>query len=83
MAEITLESLAKRLDAIERHLDLPSESTMNWQSVVGIFEDSPFMQEVIQDILAAREAEREAARQEWELEDQRTKSATNSVDSPS
>ncbi|WP_020470208.1 hypothetical protein [Zavarzinella formosa] len=70
MAEPTLESLAKRIEEIERKLagnDRPVKP--DWRSVIGIFGDSELARQVTAEILATREAERETARREWALED--------------
>ena len=65
MAETTLESLVKRIEAIEAQLvERASSKPEDWRSVVGIFDDDPeFMQQVLADVLAQREAERVAARE--------------------
>jgi hypothetical protein len=60
MTEPTLESLAKR---IEKKLAVQQPSAGDWPSVVGTFDDDPeFMQQVLAEALAIREAERKAAR---------------------
>lgn len=65
MTELTLESLAERIAAIERKLAGQDEPKKDWRSVVGMFDDDPeFMQSVIAETLAIREREREAARAE-------------------
>jgi len=64
MAELTLESLAKRVEALE--LALAKEGNRpakDWRRVVGMFRDSEFMREVDEECQRMREAEREAARQ--------------------
>jgi len=63
VAELTLESLAQRVTALEaRQLDEPVPAK-NWLDAVGMFDDDPeFMQAVIAETLAIREREREAAR---------------------
>ncbi len=61
MAEPTLAELAKRLDVVEKELAeikrVPGKK--DWRSVVGLFDDDP---ELIREILASAEAEREAER---------------------
>ncbi len=65
MAELTLESLARRLDEIERRLNerQPSDiaPTRDWRSVVGISEDNEFTRLMLAEIEAAHEADRQAA----------------------
>ena len=64
MPEVTLESLAARVAAVERELaalkgvSLPSR---DWQSVVGIIEETEFTRRRIAAMEAAREADRQAA----------------------
>jgi len=64
LAEPTLESLAKRVDALERTIaslhDQPRKK--DWRRVIGMFQDSEFMREVDEECLRSREREREAAR---------------------
>ena len=45
MGEITLESLAKRVEALEAALAAkePSRLAKDWRKVVGMFRDSEFM----------------------------------------
>jgi hypothetical protein len=64
MIEMTLPELAKRLMDLEKKVaDLTGKPpSRDWRRTVGMFEGSQFMAEVDADILAAREAEREAAR---------------------
>jgi hypothetical protein len=53
MPEITLESLAARLDVLEKRLDSLSgviPPTRDWRSVVGMFDGSEFMPLVDQEI---------------------------------
>jgi hypothetical protein len=62
---ITLESLAARVAALERQLAGQHEPKKDWRSVVGMFDDDPgFMETVVAETLAIREAERAAARAE-------------------
>jgi hypothetical protein len=63
MAELTLEALAKRIEAIEQKLSelrLPAKSK-DWRGVVGISEDNEFTRLVLAEIEANREAERRTA----------------------
>lgn len=66
MNDMTLESLAKRVEALEKVLTTkgPDQPRKNWRRVVGMFRDSEFMREVDEECLRMREAEREAARRE-------------------
>lgn len=63
MSELTLESLARRLEEVERRLDeRPGIApTQNWRSVVGISEDNEFTRLMLAEIEAAHEADRQAA----------------------
>jgi hypothetical protein len=65
MSELSLESLAKRVEALEIALatKLPQRPTKDWRRVVGMFRDSEFMDAVDEECRRMREAEREAARQ--------------------
>lgn len=64
MAELTLEVIAQRLADLERKVaELSGKPTAkDWRRTVGMFAGSEFMAQVDADVLAAREAEREAAR---------------------
>jgi len=66
MNEVTLESLARRVEALERALDLqqPSPGKNAWQSVVGMFAGSDFMRQVDEEGQKIRVAERTQAQQE-------------------
>ena len=66
MNELTLESLAKRVEALEKAMatNKPDHSRKDWRKVVGMFRDSAFMREVDEECLRMREAEREVARRE-------------------
>lgn len=65
MSEVTLESLAARVEALERALDLrpPRPGKDAWQCVVGMFAGSDFMREVDEEGRKIREAERAQAQQ--------------------
>ena len=70
MNEVTLESLAKRVEALEAALAKQSNGNgKDWRKVVGMFHDSEFMREVDEECRRMREAEREAARAEEGLDD--------------
>jgi hypothetical protein len=63
MPELTLQDLAKRIDAIEQklaELSLPTKSK-DWRNVVGISEDNEFNRLVLAEIEANSEAERQNA----------------------
>lgn len=67
MPEITLESLAARLAAVEKQLaDLQTgvSGAKDWRRTVGMFAGSEFIRQLDAECAAAREAEREAARNE-------------------
>jgi hypothetical protein len=70
MSELTLESLAKRVEALETVLaaKVSSRPPKDWRKVVGMFHDSDFMRAVDEECLRLREMEREAARQEEKAE---------------
>jgi predicted transposase YdaD len=64
MSELTLESLARRVEALETALagKGTNHARKDWRKVVGMFRDSEFMREVDEECQRMREAEREAAR---------------------
>jgi hypothetical protein len=66
MGELTLESLAKRVEALEVALAAKESSRprKDWRKVIGMFHDSDFMRAVDEECLRMREAEREQARLE-------------------
>jgi hypothetical protein len=65
MSELTLESLARRLEDVERRLNEQQRSitapTNDWRRVVGISEDNEFTRLMLAEIEAAHEADRQAA----------------------
>ena len=63
MNDLTLESLAKRVEALEKVIATkqPDQPRKDWRKVVGMFRDSEFMRKVDEECLRIREAEREAA----------------------
>ena len=71
MTELTLEALARRVEALERALGLkPVPADKNaWRSMVGMFTGSEFMREVDEEGRTIRDAERaeaqEGPRAEW------------------
>jgi len=64
MNDLTLESLAKRVEALVKVIATkgPDQSRKDWRKVIGMFRDSEFMRKVDEECLRVREAEREAAR---------------------
>ena len=66
MNEPTLESLAQRVDALERELRMQraTETKKDWRRVVGTAGDSELMRESDDERRRIREAEREDARRE-------------------
>jgi hypothetical protein len=65
MNELTLESLARRVEALEIALGVKARNRppKDWRRVIGMFRDSEFMRAVDDECQRQREAEREAARQ--------------------
>ena len=64
MTELTLESLSRRIDALEKKL-AATPPRKDWTSAVGMFDAHPeLMEQVIAEAAAAREAERRAANEE-------------------
>ena len=65
MNDSTLESLTKRVEALENAIATKADpSRKDWRKVVGMFRDSEFMREADEECSRVREAEREAARRE-------------------
>ena len=65
MPELTLESLARRLEEVERRLNerqpaFPAPAK-DWRRVIGISEDNEFTRLMLAEIDAAHEADRQAA----------------------
>ena len=60
MPDATLQDLTKRVEALEKKLATPPAP--DWRSVVGMFDDSEFMIEMLTEVEKTREAEREEAR---------------------
>ena len=65
MSELSLESLARCLEEVKRHLNENQASiiapTKDWRSGVGISEDNEFTRLMPAEIEAAHEADRQAA----------------------
>ena len=70
MNPLTLESLARRVEALERALRIqpPPPGHDDWQRVVGMFAGSDFMKQVDEEGRKIREAERAQAQQEQAAE---------------
>jgi hypothetical protein len=70
MAEATLESLVKRIEALEAALaaGTPAKASPGWRKAVGMFAGNEFMKQVDEEGRRIREAEREDARREAESE---------------
>jgi hypothetical protein len=66
MPKLTLESLAKRVEALEAAWATGGQTRRkkDWRRVIGMFRDSDFMREVDEECRRIREAEREEARRE-------------------
>ena len=64
MSDLTLESLAKRVEELEKALlaSRPEVPRKDWRKATGMFGDSEFMHEVDEECRRTLEAEREAAR---------------------
>ena len=66
MPEITLESLARRLEEVERRLNEKSTNVgKDWRTVAGIFTGREFSKIVDEEARKIREEDREQARQEF------------------
>ena len=63
MQTLTLEALAQRLEVVEKQVAQLSEPqrAKDWRRVVGMFDGSEFMKQVIAEGRAIRQADREAA----------------------
>jgi hypothetical protein len=61
MTELTLESLARRVEALEAALAMKesNRSPKDWRKVIGMFHDSEFMRQVDEECQRMREAERQ------------------------
>ncbi len=70
MNELTLESLANRVEALEKAIATKGSehAPKDWRKVVGMFRNSEFMREVDEECLRMREAERETAQREESAE---------------
>jgi hypothetical protein len=70
MNDLTLESLAKRVEALEKVIATKQhdQPRKDWRKVVGMFRDSEFMRKVDEECQRAREAERGAGRRDESAE---------------
>jgi hypothetical protein len=64
MNELTLESLAKRVEELERRLENQSPKK-DWRLAAGMFTSSEFSRAVDEEGRKIREADREGARTEF------------------
>ena len=66
MSELTLESLARRLEEVERRLNEKEASrSKDWRRVAGMFTGRELSKIVDEEGRKIREADREQARQEF------------------
>jgi hypothetical protein len=66
MSELTLESLARRLEEVERRLnEKEARGVKDWRIVTGMFTGREFSKIVDEEGRRIREADREEARQEF------------------
>jgi hypothetical protein len=66
MSELTLESLARRLEDVERRLNEKEASTAkDWRTAAGMFTGREFSKIVDEEGRRIREEDREEARQEF------------------
>lgn len=70
MRKLTLQSLARRVEALERALQdrTATNGSEDWCSVVGMFAGSEFMKKVDEEGRKIREADRRRARRESSTE---------------
>ena len=66
MSEITLESLARRLEEVERRLnEKPATGRKDWRTAAGMFTGREFSKIADEEARKIRYADREQARQEF------------------
>ena len=63
MTELTLEDVAKRIEALEKKFAEREAPKKDWRRSVGMFDGSEFMKQVDAEGEAIREADRKAARE--------------------
>jgi len=82
MSEHTLESLARRLEALERVVQTGTNPPKDWRRAFGTIADSEFARQVDAEGQAIREAERAAARLAAEMDSPVDESFTVDVPTP-
>jgi hypothetical protein len=66
MSELTLESMARRLEEVERRLnEKETDSAKDWRKAAGMFTGREFSKIVDEEGRKVREEDREAARLEF------------------
>jgi hypothetical protein len=66
MSELTLESLARRLEEVERRLnEKVTNSVKDWRTAAGMFTGREFSKIIDEEARKIREADREEARREF------------------
>ncbi len=66
MSELTLESLARRLEDVERRLnETQASNAKDWRAAAGMFTGREYSKIVDEEGRRIREADREEARQEF------------------
>ena len=66
MNELTLETLAKRVEELERKVGQREATPVkDWRSAAGMFTDSEFSRQIDEEALKIRQADREAALAEF------------------
>ena len=68
MQEPTVESLKERVAELERQLAERDESPKDWRSVVGLFDDSELMPQILAEGRAYRQRLRDEANAEADAE---------------
>jgi hypothetical protein len=66
MDEVTLESLARRVEALERAVGLRPRRAKDWRNTIGMFAGNEVQKQIDEEGRKIREAEREEARREEE-----------------
>jgi hypothetical protein len=76
MSELTLESLARRLEEVERRLnEKETDRVKDWRKVAGMFTGREFSKAVDEEGRKVREADREAAARNSESDPSRYRSS--------
>jgi hypothetical protein len=66
MAELTLETLAKRIEELERRLEQKNSGTVkDWRQAAGLFTENETSAQIDEEARKIREADRAAARVEF------------------